>query len=107
MAGCRKASGYYEMQRYQRQPGAFGKKRLAALFAGLVAMLWVWLASEPVLAQAPIASPEPGTVIVEWTTESEIDLAGFNLYRSERPDGPYVKVNEALIPASPDPLTGG
>ncbi len=107
MASCRKASGYYEMQRYQRQPGALGKTRLARLFAGLVAMLWVWLASEPVLAQAPIASPEPGTVIVEWTTESEVDLAGFNLYRSENPDGPYVKVNEALIPVSPDPLTGG
>ncbi|GAB4567566.1 MAG: hypothetical protein Kow0047_19810 [Anaerolineae bacterium] len=47
------------------------------------------------------------SVVVEWTTETEVDTAGFNLYRSESPDGPYVKVNDTLIPASPDPLTGG
>jgi hypothetical protein len=46
-------------------------------------------------------------VIVEWTTESEVNLAGFNIYRSESPDGPYVKLNDLLIPASPDPVTGG
>jgi hypothetical protein len=44
---------------------------------------------------------------VEWTTESEVDVAGFNLYRSESPDGPYVKVNPALIPGASDPLLGG
>jgi hypothetical protein len=46
-------------------------------------------------------------VIVEWTTESEVNLAGFNIYRSESPDGPYVKLNDALIAASPDPIAGG
>jgi hypothetical protein len=46
-------------------------------------------------------------VFVEWTTESEVDVAGFNLYRSESPDGPYVKINTALIPGSSDPLLGG
>jgi hypothetical protein len=45
---------------------------------------------------------------VEWSTETEMNTAGFNLYRSEAPDGPYdVKVNVELIPASPDPLSGG
>jgi hypothetical protein len=47
-------------------------------------------------------------VKVEWTTETEVDTAGFNLIRGESPDGPFtVKVNEQLIPASPDPLLGG
>jgi len=46
-------------------------------------------------------------VLVEWTTESEVDVAGFNLYRSESPDGPYVKTNPALIPGASDPLLGG
>ena len=46
-------------------------------------------------------------VFVEWTTESEVDVAGFNLYRSESLDGPYVKVNTALIPGASDPLLGG
>jgi hypothetical protein len=73
---------------------------LATLFA-----LFFWPGA--VLAQEPVDAPEPATVIVEWATESEVNLAGFNLYRSEDPEGPYVKLNEVLIPASPDPLAGG
>ena len=46
-------------------------------------------------------------VIVEWTTASELDMAGFNLYRSNFPEGPFEQVNEGLIPPSIDPLTGG
>jgi hypothetical protein len=45
---------------------------------------------------------------VEWSTETELNTAGFNLYRSETPDGPFdVKINADLIPASSDPLSGG
>ena len=51
--------------------------------------------------------PDSSLVLVEWTTESEVDMAGFNLYRSESPDGPYVKVNTALIPGASDPILGG
>lgn len=46
-------------------------------------------------------------VVVEWSTASELDTAGFNLYRSESQTGPFEKVNQDLIPAAPDPLTGG
>lgn len=46
-------------------------------------------------------------VRVEWSTETEMNTAGFNLYRSESPDGPFeVKVNDELIPPADDPLTG-
>jgi hypothetical protein len=45
------------------------------------------------------AIPGSGKVTLQWTTESEVDNAGFNLYRAEAPDGPYVKINSALIPA--------
>lgn len=45
---------------------------------------------------------------VEWNTETEMNTAGFNVYRGESPDGPFdVKVNAELIPPSPDPLSGG
>jgi hypothetical protein len=37
--------------------------------------------------------------ILEWSTESEIDNAGFNLYRSETENGNYIKINSSLIPA--------
>jgi hypothetical protein len=51
--------------------------------------------------------PTAATVIVEWSTASELDTAGFNLYRSDSPDGPFTCINEHLIPAFPDPLVGG
>ena len=38
-------------------------------------------------------------VILTWKTESEIDNAGFNIYRAETEDGEYVKINASLIPA--------
>ena len=71
----------------------------------VLAALLTW--AEPAMAQQPVSTSESGMVIVEWTTESEVNLAGFNIYRSESPDGPYVKVNDTLIPAAPDPIAGG
>ncbi len=57
---------------------------------------------------AGCSAPGLAGVRVEWSTESEMNTAGFNLYRGESPDGPFtVRVNEQLIPASPDPLAGG
>lgn len=38
-------------------------------------------------------------VTLEWTTESETDNAGFNIYRSSTSDGSYEKINTELIPA--------
>jgi hypothetical protein len=75
------------------------------MFLVMLFALFFWPAV--VLAQEPVVTSEPATVIVEWTTESEVNLAGFNLYRSEDPDGRYVKLNDALIPASTDPVAGG
>ncbi len=47
-------------------------------------------------------------VRVTWKTETEMNTAGFNLYRGLSPEGPFdIKVNDALIPPSSDPLTGG
>lgn len=52
-------------------------------------------------------SNAPARVVVEWTTATEINTAGFNLYRGESAEGPSAKINSELIPASPDPLLGG
>jgi hypothetical protein len=47
-------------------------------------------------------------VTIRWTTESEFNTAGFNLYRSANEDGPFTaKVNDRLIPARDDPALGG
>jgi hypothetical protein len=48
-----------------------------------------------------------GTVRLRWETVSEIDLAGFNLLRSESADGPFEPINADLIVAqSPGGPTG-
>jgi hypothetical protein len=52
------------------------------------------------------AVPKPFLVIINWATESEIDNAGFNIYRSESEDGKYVKINAKLIPAKGSPVKG-
>lgn len=50
----------------------------------------------------------PASIVnVEWTTASELNTAGFNLYRSATRDGPFTRINSQLIPHSPDPHMGG
>ncbi len=38
--------------------------------------------------------------LLEWTTESEVDNAGFNILRRETEQGSFVKVNAVLIPGN-------
>jgi hypothetical protein len=45
------------------------------------------------------ASPSSRAVILAWATASEIDTAGFNIYRADAEGGEYIKINAALIPA--------
>ncbi len=45
------------------------------------------------------ATPKSSKVIIEWSTEAEIENAGFNIYRSESENGEYTKINASLIPA--------
>lgn len=49
----------------------------------------------------------PTDVTLRWKTASEVQTAGYNLYRSTSEEGPFEQVNERLIPASPARHTGG
>jgi hypothetical protein len=53
----------------------------------------------PTLVELSSISAEPShkEIIIKWTTESEIDNAGFNLYRADSADGEYIKINDSLI----------
>jgi len=51
------------------------------------------------------ATGHDGYVLLEWETASEIDNAGFNLWRSEAEAGSYAKLNADLIPARGGPTT--
>jgi hypothetical protein len=44
--------------------------------------------------------------ILSWKTDSEIDNAGFNIWRSESEKGEYTKINKQLIPAQGSPTQG-
>jgi hypothetical protein len=46
------------------------------------------------------AKGDESRVLVAWSTAQEVDNLGFNLYRSPSPNGPFTRLNEALIPAS-------
>ena len=72
-----------------------------AIVVAVLSLIW------PLAAVAEEPTPATSVVIVEWTTESEVNTAGFNVYRSESAEGPYNKINHQLIPASPDPILGG
>jgi len=52
------------------------------------------------------AAPSDRAVILKWTTATEIDNAGFNLYRLESENGEYVKINSSLIPAEGTSTSG-
>jgi hypothetical protein len=48
----------------------------------------------------------PPSILFTWETVSEVDTAGFLLYRSDSPTGPFSPITETPIPAKGDPLVG-
>ncbi len=54
-----------------------------------------------------INAAAPPAITVKWSTASELNTAGFNVSRSDNPNGPFARLNAEVIPASPDPLVGG
>jgi len=54
------------------------------------------------------AAPQGDAILLTWETAAELDNVGFNLYRSETTDGPYMLLNSALIPPQfPGEVIGG
>ena len=45
-------------------------------------------------------------VMLVWVTESEIENAGFNIYRAETEDGTYIRLSASLIPAQGTATSG-
>lgn len=52
------------------------------------------------------AQTNNSSVILDWQTGSELNNAGFNVYRSTSLEGEYTKLNSELIPANANPFEG-
>jgi hypothetical protein len=48
-----------------------------------------------------------GGHVIRWETASEVNTAGFHLYRGPTATGPWERVNATLIPSAADGVTGG
>lgn len=68
----------------------------------ILGILWLALAGAIVFTQ--FSRPTP--IQVEWNTETEIDTAGFNVYRASSEDGPFTQINEQLIASEGSPVSG-
>jgi len=73
-----------------------------------------WATSKPPCCGEPTAitlasftaQAGAGGVTLAWETATEVDNAGFNLYRAMVEDGPYTQINETLIAAEGDAVSG-
>lgn len=80
---------------------------------GMIGRFLSALVAALMLALGPAGSTwaqeaRPGQpIIIRWSTETEVNTAGYNVYRSEGEDGPWTRLNESLIPGASDPLRGG
>ncbi len=68
----------------------------------IIGSLWLILAAWLLYYQLNQSS----SIQIEWDTATELETAGFNLYRSPTADGEFVRINDKLIPSQGDGLTG-
>ncbi|HID56372.1 TPA: hypothetical protein EYP37_07570 [Candidatus Poribacteria bacterium] len=54
-------------------------------------------ASLPVLLSSFAVKRRAGSAIIHWSTESEVEIVGWNVYRESK--GKWVKINPKLIPS--------
>jgi hypothetical protein len=68
-----------------------------------IGCLWLLLAAGYFYYQ--VSNP---LVVVQWDTATEVNTAGFNIYRSTSPDGDFVQINQAegLIAALGSAVSG-
>jgi hypothetical protein len=60
-----------------------------------------------ILGVEAILTSDQASILIEWTTASEMDVVGYNVLRGETTEGPFEQINSQLIPSSEDPLVGG
>ncbi|HSM56629.1 MAG TPA: hypothetical protein VK879_10785 [Candidatus Sulfomarinibacteraceae bacterium] len=87
-----------EVESHQEKRSEGSQDRLL-IFLGL---LWLVLAGAIIFTQ--FSRPTP--IQIEWKTETEINTAGFNVYRGPSESGPFTQINEQLIPSEGSAVSG-
>ena len=72
--------------------------RSMGVFVGVVALF--------ALGVSGIRIGFPPRVVVTWQTASEVETAGFDIYRGPTAEGPFSRITEVPVPAEGDPLVG-
>lgn len=70
----------------------------------LVVMGVVWLVLAGALIYYQLAAP--AAVTIQWDTETELDTAGFYLYRSQVGEDNFARVNQTLIDSEGSSVSG-
>lgn len=68
---------------------------------------WIWITLLLLVTLSSCDLLGKTELTITWKTESELDIIGFNLLRSESEDGPFTRINDELIPPATDPNVGG
>lgn len=69
------------------------RDRSSQRILSIIGALWLILAATIIVTQLSSATP----IKIDWETETEINTAGFNVYRSETADSDYERINPELI----------
>jgi hypothetical protein len=75
--------------------------------ASKIPRFWLGLILLLIIGQAGCSLFKETKLTLTWTTESELDIIGFNVYRADSLDGEFIKLNNELIPPAVDPFIGG
>jgi hypothetical protein len=73
---------------------------------GTAAVTYEYESTTLVTLSSFTAKASNGRVKLEWVTESEIDNAGFNIWRADAENGEYVQLNDEIIPAKGSETNG-
>lgn len=68
---------------------------------------WLLIIIGIILFSVGISLSSKATVVIEWSTSSELNTVGFYIYRREKGNDAFAQVNSTMIPSSSDPMIGG
>ena len=72
-------------------------RRFIAMFSMLIISMMLFSCIRGGKGPSVEESVPKGKVVINWSTESEEDNYGYNIFRAETEDGPFKKINDEII----------